>query len=117
MVLMGALSEMVPESQQHTVIFELRTGTNGEGQPIYGATVTLVGFLMAKRRLVRTAMTQTNTGDEVIAEATFLTDRGPSIPDNSRVTLPDGSISRVLTVLDQDGGALPVPSHLEILIA
>jgi hypothetical protein len=114
---MPSLSEMVPESQQHTVTIEPYAGTSGEGAPLYGTAFTLVGFLMAKRRKVRVAMTQTNTGDEVIAEATFLTDRGPAVPNDSRATLPDGSISRVLAVVDQDGGDLPVPSHLEILIA
>jgi hypothetical protein len=114
---MPSLSEMVPESQQHVVTIEPYLGTSGGGSPLYGPAFELTGFLMAKRRKVRTAMTQTNTGDDVIAEATFLTDRGPDVPGDSRVTLPSGAVSRVITVVDQDGGDLPVPSHLEILIA
>lgn len=110
-------SELMPEFQQHQVTFEPHAGTAGDGSESYGAPVTLTGWLDFKRRTVRTAMTTTNTGDEVVAEATFYTDRGPTIPNESRVTMPDGSTSRVLAVLDRNGGALPLPSHLEIVIA
>lgn len=111
------LSELMPEFMQHECTFEPYAGTSGAGAELYGAPVTLLGWLDPKRRTVRTAMTETNTGDEVIAEATFHTDRGPVIPNESRVTLPDGRTSRVVAVLDRDGGALPLPSHLEIVIA
>jgi hypothetical protein len=114
---MGTLSDMVPESQQHTLLFEPYLGQAGSGEALYGAAFTLVGFCDQKTRKIRTPMTQTNTGDEVLAEATFYTNRGPSVPTDSRVTLPDGRVSRVLAVLDRDGGALPTPSHLEIVIA
>lgn len=114
---MTAMSELMPESQQHTVIFEPYLGQSGAGEALYGAAVSLVGFCDAKVRIIRTAATQTNTGDEQLSEATFYTDRGPSVPVESRATLPDGRTSRVLAVLDRDGGSLPVPSHLEIVIA
>jgi hypothetical protein len=114
---MGLLSEMMPEAMQHTLTFEPYLGPAGSGDVLYGAAFTLVGFCDAKSRKVRVPMTQTGTGDEVLSEATFYTDRGPTVPTDSRVTLPDGRTSRVLAVLDRDGGALPVPSHLEIVIA
>lgn len=107
----------MPEFMQHQIIIEPRLGTGGGGSELYGAAVTLTGFYDAKRRIVRTATNETSTGDEELAEGTFYTDRGPSVPVNSRVTLPDGRSSRVLQVLDRDGGSLPVPSHLEIVIA
>jgi hypothetical protein len=110
-------SELMPEFQQHIVTIEPYTGTSGAGQPLYGAAVALTGWLDFKRRTVRTAMTTSNAGDEVVAEASFYTDRGPTVPNESRVTMPDGSVSRVLAVLDRDGGTLPLPSHLEIVIA
>lgn len=111
------LSELMPEFMQHECTFEPYAGMSGAGAALYGAAVTLTGWCEAKRRMVRTAMTETNTGDEVVAESVFYTDRGPVIPVNSRVTLPDGTVSRVLAVLDRDGGTLPLPSHLEIVIA
>lgn len=110
-------SELMPEFQQHQVTFEPYAGACGDGSPLFGAAVTLTGWLDFKRRTVRTAMTTTNTGDEVVGEASFYTDRGPTIPNESRVTMPGGTVSRVLAVLDRDGGALPLPSHLEIVIA
>lgn len=108
---------MVSESQQHTLTFEPYLGQAGSGEALYGAAFTLVGFCDAKVRKIRVAMTESNTGDEQLSEATFYTDRGPAVPVDSRVTLPDGRQSRVLAVLDRDGGALLVPSHLEIVIA
>jgi hypothetical protein len=114
---MGALSAMMPEVLQHTLIVEPYAGVSGAGEALYGAAFTLTGFCDSKARKVRVPMTQTSTGDEVLSEATFYTDRGPAVPTDSRVTLPDGRTSRVLAVLDRDGGALPVPSHLEIVIA
>lgn len=110
-------SEQMPEFVQHEITVEPHAGTAGDGSEIYGAAFVLAGFLDAKRRTIRTQMTTTNTGDEVVSEATFYTDRGPVVPNESRVTLPDGSTSRVLAALDRDGGTLPVPSHLEIVIA
>jgi hypothetical protein len=106
-----------PEALQHTLTVEPYLGQAGSGDALYGAAFTLVGFCDQKNRKIRVAMTQTNTGDEVLSEATFYTDRGPTVPTDSRVTLPDGRQSRVLAVLDRDGGTLPVPSHLEIVIA
>jgi hypothetical protein len=114
---MGSLSVDMPEFLQHTLIFEPYLGQTGGGAPAYGTAFSLVGFCDAKARMVRTQMTQTNTGTEALSEATFYTDRGPTVPVDSRVTLPSGRTSRVLAVLDRDGGSLPVPSHLEIVIA
>lgn len=114
---MTALSVLIPEAMQHTLIVEPYLGQSGAGEAVYGASFSLVGFCDSKTRIIRVAMTQTNTGDEQLSEATFLTDRGPTVPVDSRVTLPDGRTSRVLAVLDRDGGTLPVPSHLEIVIA
>jgi hypothetical protein len=111
------LSELMPEFMQHQVTFEPHLGTAGDGSELYGTAVTLTGWLDGKRRTIRTPMTPTNTGDEVTSEATFYTDRGPTIPNESRVTLPDGRTSRVIAVADRDGGTLPLPSHLEIVIA
>jgi hypothetical protein len=111
------LSELMPEFMQHTLVIEPYGGTAGDGSETYGAGLTLTGWLDAKRRSIRTPMTESNTGNELIGEATFYTDRGPTIPNESRVTLPDGTVTRVIAVLDRDGGSLPLPSHLEIVIA
>ncbi len=111
------LSELMPEFMQHECVFEPYLGTGGDGADLYGPAISLAGWLDAKRRSIRTPMTETNTGGEVVGEATFYTDRGPTIPNESRVTLPGGTVTRVIAVLDRDGGTLPLPSHLEIVIA
>lgn len=115
---MAAMSELAPEAMQHTIVIEPSLGQAGDGSPAYGPAVSVLGWLDAKRRIVRTQDGATDTGNEQVSESTFLCDRGPSVPAESRVTLPSGQQSRVLAVLDRDGGALDIlPSHLEIVIA
>jgi hypothetical protein len=91
---------------QHTVTVEPWEGSGGYGD-IWGAPFDLQCFVEDKRRLVRAA-----DGSEVVSETTVYANRGPSIPNRSRITLPSGRQPLVIT--DHDGGALPVPSHLEI---
>jgi hypothetical protein len=93
---------------QHTVTVEPWEGSGGYGD-IWGAPFDLQCFVEDKRRLVRAA-----DGSEVVSETTVYANRGPSIPNRSRITLPSGRQPLVITVSDHDGGALPVPSHLEI---
>lgn len=93
---------------QHTVTVEPWAGSGGYGD-IWGDPFDLQCFVEDRRRLVRAA-----DGSEVISETTVYANRGPSIPNRSRITLPSGRVSMAITVADHDGGALPVPSHLEI---
>lgn len=96
---------------QHSAALEVYLGTDGFGNPAYDPTFTMVCFQDDKRRLVRGP-----TGDEVVSETTLYAQLGPSITVNSRVTLADGRVARVLQVLARDGGDLPTPSHLEIIL-
>lgn len=96
---------------QHTADIAAYTGTDGFGNPVYAAAVTVACFQDDKRRLVRQ-----NTGDEVISETTLYAQLGLTCPVNSQATLSDGRVARVLQVLTRDGGTLPVPSHLEIIL-
>lgn len=93
---------------QHTVTVEPWTGSGAYGD-VWGTGFTLACFVEDKRRLVRAA-----DGSEVVSETTVYANRGPSIPNRSRVTLPNGRKPLVIVVSDHDGGDLPVPSHLEI---
>jgi hypothetical protein len=114
---MAVLSDTHGVFFQHTITIEPYAGQGGGGQALYGASFTVLGFLDSKRKTTRTQMTETNTGDEVVSEATFYCDPGPDVPNESRVTLPDGRVSRVLAVGDRSGGTTDLPSHLEIVIA
>lgn len=101
----------------HTITIEPYAGQDGEGADLYGAPVEVACFVDAKRRRVRSPATNNATGDEVLSEATAYAPLATVAPPNSRVTLPDGGVSRVIAALRRDGGSLPVPSHLEIVIA
>lgn len=96
---------------QHSVTIEAYQGTTGNGAAVYAAPVPVRCFLDNKRRLVRAA-----TGDEVVSESTFYAPLATLAPPESRVTLPNGRVATVLQALDRDGGHLPVPSHLEVVL-
>lgn len=95
---------------QHTVTVEPWTGAGAYGD-VWGAPFTLQCFADDKRRLVRKP-----DGSEVVSESTVYANRGPVIPNRSKVTLPSGRESLVILVADRDGGDLQVPSHLEIVL-
>lgn len=96
--------------KMHTVTAEPLDGTGtGAFGDVFAAPVPLEGFLEYKRRTVRD-----ENGDEVVSESTFYTDPGPILPPRSRVTLPDGNVTRVIAAADLDGGDTPLPSHLAL---
>jgi hypothetical protein len=100
--------DLPPEFLVHTVTVEPWTGSGAYGD-VWGTPFGIACFVEDKRRLVRAA-----DGSEVVSETTVYTNRGPEIPNRSRVTLPSGRKPLVIVVSDHDGGDLPVPSHLEI---
>lgn len=96
-------------------------GQAGDGSPIYGAAVTIPCLVEEKTRRIRAASSDSSTGDEVLSEATAYADltaaNVAACQPDSKVTLPSGKVTRVLQTLRRDGGNLPVPSHLEIVLA
>lgn len=93
---------------QHEVTVEPFLGTSAYG-PRYGDAVAVAGFLDARTRMVRAT---DNT--QVTSSSTVLCPLDTDAPAQSRVTLPDGRVTTVIAALRRDGGALPVPSHLEL---
>ncbi|MFJ2029430.1 hypothetical protein [Streptosporangium sp. NPDC087985] len=85
----------------------------GEGPfgPTFGAEVVVRCLVEHKRRLVRDS-----SGSEVISETTLRMQLTETCPAGSRVTLPDGRPSTVLSSAPIDGGRLPVPSHLQVTL-
>ncbi|MCP2261082.1 hypothetical protein LX15_004802 [Streptoalloteichus tenebrarius] len=77
----------------------------------YGPATVVRCIVDERRRLVRDA-----TGDTVVSETTVYCPLTVAAPPGSRVTLPDGRVSVVLTSSRGDGGRLPVPSHLEVAV-
>jgi len=79
--------------------------------PVYGPATRVRVVLDEARRLVRT-----DAGEETVSSATAYAPLGVEVPVGSRVTLPSGRTSTVLAVHRRDGGALPVPSHVEVVL-
>lgn len=103
----------IPDSLlQHTVSVEPYLGTTGAGADSFGTAVDVLCFVDEKVRLVLAP-----DGRQVTSDATaYASPVTLSIPALSRVTLPSGRRTRVIAALRRDGGDLPVPSHLEIVM-
>lgn len=101
----------------HTIVVEPYLGQSGAGEPLYGPAISVTCFVEERTRRIRTQQTDTSQGDEQLAEATAYAPLETDAPTESRITLPSGRRTFVLQALRRDGGALPVPSHLEIVIA
>ncbi|GAA2772803.1 hypothetical protein [Saccharopolyspora taberi] len=92
------------------VVIEAYEGSGAYGD-IYGDPVTVRAVVDASRRLVRD-----DAGTEVVSETTLYAPLSTVAPAGSRVTLPDGTSSTVITAKRRDGGRLPVPSHVEVVL-
>lgn len=93
---------------QHTVTVEAWQGEGPDG-PRFAAPTTVRCFLDEEVRLVRAP-----DGTQVASSGTAYAPLETVAPAVSRVTLADGRVTSVIAALRRDGGALPVPSHLEI---
>lgn len=98
---------------QHQVTAQPYEGTDGYGRPVYGAVQTVECFADDKRRLVR----HPQTGKEVVSETTIYCQLYvTAFTPEGRVILSDGRVATVINVLRRDGGELPLPSHLEVVL-
>lgn len=95
----------------HTVTVETFQGVNGYGQDTFAAPQTVTGWLQGSTKLVRAT-----EGDEVVSQSQFFAavDQGPAFTPQSRVTLPDGRIARVIVANTNDAGGLRLPEHVEV---
>lgn len=78
---------------------------------LYGAAVTVRVVVDDTARLVRTG-----TGDQVLASSTLTCPLSTVAPVKSLITVR-GRTTTVLASSRLDGGALPVPSHVEVALA
>jgi len=97
---------LLPEP--HQVSVEAYQGSGGTGD-VYAAPVTVTGFVVEKRRLVRAP-----DGSQVVSESTVYAPPGTVAPPRSRVTLPSGDVTLVITAPLLDGAGLGLPDHREI---
>lgn len=101
-----------PHFAIHTLSVETQIGEGGLGD-VYSPAVNVKGFLEYNRQLVRG-----RDGSEIISESTFYTElsEASSFRLDSRVTLPDGTITYVLQSAPRDDGGLTGLSHLEVVL-
>lgn len=92
----------------HRVTVEAYAGESAYG-PRYGAPATVACFLDEQTRVVRAP-----DGQDVTSTSTLYARPGLVCPPESRVTLPDGRVTRVIARLDRSGGGMPTPDHVEV---
>lgn len=100
---------------RHTITIEPYLGQGATG-PLYGPPVTVKSFNEDRRRLIRSAGATGSTGSNVVVSSTTsFCLPGTVAPTLSRVTV-NGRFTTVLQFLDHDGGGLPTPDHVELLL-
>lgn len=93
----------------HRITVEAFLGTSAYG-PRYAAPVpNLPAFVDQQSKQVTDP-----SGATVISSSTVLMLLGTVAPSRSRITLPDGTTTRVINALRRDSGQLGAPNHLEL---
>lgn len=95
---------------QHSVTVEAYLGSASKGDS-YESPVT-VRCLISER----TQQVTTPGGQEVTSGSSYIARPDHRPPPNSRVTLPDGRVTKVITIARADGGQLPVPSNTQVFL-
>lgn len=94
---------------RHQVTIEPYAGQGGNG-PTYGAAVLVRCFREDARKMVRNAQ-----GEQVVSETTCYCPVGTVAPPLSRVTV-GSRVAYVINTKDRDGGGLPTPDHVEVVL-
>lgn len=92
----------------HTVTVEPLTGTGPYGD-VYGPAQTIRCLVEDTRQLVRAL-----DGSEVVSQTTVYAPPGLAAPPDSKVTLPSGRVSYVITASGHDDGGLGGWQHTEL---
>lgn len=113
---MTTWAELMEElAEPHTVTVEPHLGAGAHGD-VYGPGVEVKPCLVvARRRRVRVA-TGDAAGAVVISSTTVYGPPGTVAPPKSRVTLPSGTVAKVLDGVDWDGVGLDVTELVELLL-
>ncbi len=95
---------------QHTVQVAQYLGSSSKGD-LYAAAEPVPCLLDE-----RTQMVTNPAGQTVTSSSSYIAPRSHNPSPKSRVTLPDGRVTTVITVARPDGGALPVPSNTQVFL-
>ncbi len=95
----------------HTITVETFTGTSGYGIDLFSAPMSVTGWFEGESKMVRTT-----TDEEVLSSSTVYTALANAalFPTDSRVTAPNGTVSRVIRRVIHDPGTLRLPGHVEV---
>ncbi|MGW6498550.1 hypothetical protein [Nonomuraea angiospora] len=104
------MGSIPPFLLRHVVLIEPFEGSGPFGAE-YGEQAPVRCFVEERRKLVRDA-----EGAEVVSETTVYMRLDANCPPESRVTLPSGRQTFVITSSRGDGGGLPTPDHLEVAL-
>ncbi|GAA4059819.1 hypothetical protein [Actinomadura miaoliensis] len=107
MDIIDVLTEVMPDLPEVTI--EPYRGRSAYGD-VWDTGTPVRAFVDQARRVVRA-----DDGSQVISETTVYAPPGTTAPARSRVTLPDGSTTLVITTRIRDGfGQDALPEHVEI---
>jgi len=95
----------------HRVTVEPYLGEGSHG-PVYGSAATVACLLDQVTTLVRAP-----DGREVTSSASYITPPDHDPPPGSRVTLPGGRVTTVITVERAGIGIAAVPSNTRVVLA
>ena len=96
--------------EPHAVTVEAYRGDGAYGA-VYDQAVNVAPcFVDDTRRLVRAA-----DGSQVISESTVYAPADTVAPADSRITLPSGPVTTVITSKALTAAGLPLPEHLELM--
>lgn len=102
---------MIPAALwQHVVTVERYEGSGAYGD-VYGAPEQVRCLLSEQTRMVRGP-----DGSDTVSGASYIAELAHRPPLGSRVTLPDGRQTTVISVDRADGGTLPVPSNTQVYL-
>ncbi|MEU5624286.1 hypothetical protein [Streptomyces tendae] len=95
---------------QHRVRVEAYEGSGSKGD-IYASPETVRCLIDEKTQQV------TSPGGQIVTSgSSYIARPDHRPPPNSRVTLPDGRVTTVITIARADGGRLPVPSNTQVFL-
>lgn len=95
---------------RHTVTVEAYLGSSSKGDA-YAAPESVRCLFDETTKQVTTP-----GGQKVTSGSNYITRPTHRPPLNSRVTLPDGRATKVITVGRVDGAGLPVPSNTQVFL-
>lgn len=102
------IAEVLPEP--HSITVEAYAGATGHGDSYAPPATVTPCFVDQKRRLVRDG-----TGSQVVSQTTVYAPLGTDAPPRSKVTLPDGQETIVISAARRTAaGVDEAPEHLEI---